>query len=111
VQAHSRVAGQPGANRRVLVGGQLVDHEMPFAARAGGGDLLEEGRELLVAVPLGAGLADTAGDDLQHGNSVVVPRRTQSKQAVFGCSGRTGRVGAARWSARIHDFSSPAFRS
>jgi hypothetical protein len=61
--------------------------------RAGGDDLLAEGRELLAAVPLGAGLADPARDDLPRGNSVGVPRRTQSKLAVFGCPGRTGRVG------------------
>jgi hypothetical protein len=74
--------------------------------RAGGDDLLAEGRELLAAVPLGAGLADPARDDLPRGNSVGVPRRTQSKLAVFRMP-RTYRQGrAVRWSARIHGFSS-----
>jgi hypothetical protein len=36
-------------------------------ARIGGGDLLEKGQELLVAVALGAGVGDLAGGHLKRG--------------------------------------------
>src|SRR3954447_5853027 len=47
--------------------GQVVDHDVQLAAGIGGGDLLEEGQELLVAVPVGAGLGDLAGGHLEGG--------------------------------------------
>jgi hypothetical protein len=44
-------------------------------AGIGGGDLLEEGSELLVAVPLGAGFGDPPVATSSAANSVVVPCR------------------------------------
>src|SRR3954464_4760209 len=43
-----RMTGQPGAHRRMVVGGVVVDHHVQLAARIGGRDLLEEPEELLV---------------------------------------------------------------
>jgi hypothetical protein len=76
VQGDPRVAGQPGAHRRVLVRGVVVDHHVQLPARIGGGDLLEEAEKLLVAMALGAGVGDPAGATSRAANSVVVPCRT-----------------------------------
>src|SRR3712207_6839427 len=58
---------EPGAHRRMLVGGVVVDHHVQPPARIGGGHLPEKREELLVAVPLGAGVGDPSGGDLQRG--------------------------------------------
>jgi hypothetical protein len=60
------MTGQPDADRRMLVGGVVVDHHVQLAAGIGGGDLAEEGAELLVAVSLGAGVGDPPGGHLQR---------------------------------------------
>jgi hypothetical protein len=75
VQVHPPVAGQPGAHRRMSVGGQVVDHHVQLTAGIGGGDLLEEGAELLVAVPVGASVTVPVATS-RAANSVVVPCRT-----------------------------------
>ena len=51
----------------MLVGGVVVDHDVQFAPRVGLGDLLEEPQELLVAVPVVAGVDHLAGGDLECG--------------------------------------------
>jgi hypothetical protein len=67
VQLHAGMALEPGTHHRMRVGGQVVDHHVQLAARIGTGDLAQEGQELLMAVPLGAGLGDLAGGHLQRG--------------------------------------------
>ena len=67
VQGDPRVVGQPGGHRRVFVGGVVVDHHVQLAPRVGLGDLLEEPQELLVAVPVVAGVDHLAGGDLERG--------------------------------------------
>ena len=61
------MAGQPGGHRGVLVGGVVVDHHVQLAPRVGLGDLLEEPQELLVPVPVVAGVDHLAGGDLERG--------------------------------------------
>ena len=51
----------------MFVGGVVVHHHVQLPARIGGGDLFQEVQELLVAVPLGAGVGDLAGGHLQRG--------------------------------------------
>ena len=58
VQGDPRVARQPGLDGRVLVGRVVVADQVQLLARVGLGHLLEEGQELLVAVPGQAGLLD-----------------------------------------------------
>src|SRR3954469_578107 len=48
LQLHPRMALEPGPHRGVLVRGEVVDHHVQLAARIGGGDLAQEGQELLV---------------------------------------------------------------
>jgi hypothetical protein len=62
-----RVAGQPGLDRGMFVGGVVVAHEVQLRLGAGLGDLFEEAQELLVAMPGVAGVGDLAGGDLQRG--------------------------------------------
>src|SRR5512135_3850433 len=58
---------EPDPDGGMLVGGVVVDHDVQFAARIGAGDLLEERQELLMAVPVGAGLGNLAGGYFQRG--------------------------------------------
>src|SRR6476659_9049094 len=67
VQRDPRVAGQPGLDLGVLVGGVVVADDVQPPPRVGLGDLLEETQELLVAVPGLAGVDDLAGGHLQGG--------------------------------------------
>jgi hypothetical protein len=69
------MTGQPDADRRMVVGGVVVDHHVQLAAGIGGGDLAQEGAELLVAVSLGAGVGDPPVATSSAANSVVVPCR------------------------------------
>ena len=55
------------ADLGVLVGGVVVADHVQLDAGVGGGDLLEELQELLVAVPGVAGVGDLAGGDVQGG--------------------------------------------
>ena len=61
------MALEPGAHRGVLVGGVVIDHHVQLPARIGGGHLLEKAQELLMAVPLGAGVGDPPGGHLEGG--------------------------------------------
>ena len=89
------MALEPGAHRRVLVGGQVVDHDVQLAAGIGRRDLVEEGQELLVPVALGARLGHLAGGHLQRGEQRggAVPDVVEAGR--FGMSGphRQGRGG------------------
>ena len=76
MQPYPPVAAQPGAHRGVFVAGVVVDHHVQLPARIGGGDLLEERQELLVAVAVGAGVGDLPVATSSAANRVVVPRRT-----------------------------------
>src|SRR5215207_2902274 len=60
VQGDPRMAGQPGADRRVLVSGVVVAYHVELAPRVDLRDLFEEPEELLVAVPVVAGVDDLA---------------------------------------------------
>ena len=59
------VSLQPGLDLGVFVGGVVVGHDVQLDPGVGLGDLLEEGQELGVGVPLVAGIGDLAGGDLQ----------------------------------------------
>src|SRR4051794_7381716 len=63
--SQARTAGC--ADRGMVVGGVVVDHHVQPASRIGGRHLLQEAEELLMAVPLGAGLGHLAGRDLERG--------------------------------------------
>jgi hypothetical protein len=67
VQLDPWVAGQPGLDPLVLVGGVLVQHHMELPAGVGAGDQLEEGQELAVAVVRLQGVGHPTGGDLQSG--------------------------------------------
>ena len=54
VQRDPGLLGQPGLDVGVLVGGVVVAHDVQLHPRVGLGDQLEEGEELLVAVPRGS---------------------------------------------------------
>src|SRR3954467_14428211 len=66
-RGYPRVAGEPGADRGMVVGGVVVDHHVQFPAGVGGGDLAQKGADLLVPVPFGAGVGDPAGGHLECG--------------------------------------------
>lgn len=67
------VAGQPGADGGVFVGG--VDaHQVQWLPRVDLGDLVEEPHELLVAVARHAGIDDLAGGYLQRDEQGAIPR-------------------------------------
>ena len=65
MQGDAGVSREPGPDLGVLVGGVVVADHAQFGAGVGGGDLLEEAQELLVAVPGVAGVGDRPGGDLQ----------------------------------------------
>ena len=75
VQLDPGMAGQPGLDLGVLVGGVVVHHYMQLPTRIGLGDELEELQELAVAMAGMAGIGDLPGGHLQGGNRVVVPWR------------------------------------
>jgi hypothetical protein len=111
MQLDPGMLGQPGTDRRVLVGGEVVHHHMQLAARVGRGDLLEEGQELAVAMLLVAPVGHLAGGRLQ--------RREQRRDAVpdavvgalLGPPGRTGRAGWVRPAAWISVLEIPSAAS
>src|SRR5512135_1077932 len=74
MQLNARVLGQPLLDRRVLVGAVVVTHHLQRHPWVGAGELAEEGQELLVAVPLVAGVGDLPGGHVQ--------RRKQRRGAV-----------------------------
>jgi hypothetical protein len=76
VQGDPRVAGQPGAHRRVLVGGQVVDHHVQLPAGVGGGDLLEEGQNFWWRCRSVQASVTRPVATSRAANSVVVPCRT-----------------------------------
>ena len=60
--------GEPGADPGMLMGPVVVEHDVQVRPGMGGGDLLQEPQELLVAVPRVAGVrGDLAGGHLQGG--------------------------------------------
>jgi hypothetical protein len=61
------VAGEPVLDVGMLVGAVVVHDEVQLASGVGTGDLLQEGEELLVAVPVITGLGDRAGGHLEGG--------------------------------------------
>src|SRR5918994_5979383 len=61
------MAGQPGLDLGVLVGGVVVHHHMQLPTRIGLGDELEEGQELAVAMARLAGVGHLTGRHLQGG--------------------------------------------
>jgi hypothetical protein len=62
------MAGQPGLDLGVLVGGVVVEHDMQLAAWIGASDQLEEAQELTVPVSrVVAGVGHLTGGDLQGG--------------------------------------------
>src|SRR5215218_8444711 len=65
VQGDPGVAGQPGLDGRVFVGGVVVTDQMQLLSRVGLRHLLEELQELLVAVSGQARLLDPAGRDFE----------------------------------------------
>jgi hypothetical protein len=93
---HPGMTGQPDADRRMLVGGVVVDHHVQLAAGIGGGDLAEEGAELLVAVSLGAGVGDPPGGHLQRREQRggAVPEVVEGQPLRRSGPGRQGRRGA-----------------
>jgi hypothetical protein len=54
------------ADLGMLVGAVVVAHDVQLAARVGGGDLLDEAQELLVAMPREAGFNDLAGGPVER---------------------------------------------
>jgi hypothetical protein len=106
VQPDPGMAGQPGPDRGVLVGGVVVHHHMQLPTRVCPGDQLEERQELLVAVPRVALVGDPPGGHLQRGKQ----RRGAVAGVVMGVPlgrpGASGRTGWVRSSAWIWDFSS-----
>jgi hypothetical protein len=74
MQLHTRMPGQPATHGRVLVGGVVVAYHMQLPARIGPGHELEEGQELLMAVPGLALVGDPPGGDLHAATSVVACR-------------------------------------
>jgi hypothetical protein len=89
------------ARGRVLVGGQVVDHHVQPAARIDGGDLVE-GQELLVAMPLGAGVGHPAGGHIeggeQRGCGTIKPRRAPADavEAIAGPAVKSPGSGRGR---------------
>jgi hypothetical protein len=73
---------------------------MQQAARIGGGDSLEEGQELLVPMPVGAGLGYLPLAALIAAIRVVVRCRTESKLGLR-LPGRAGSVAAVRSSTSL----------
>ena len=68
VQVIARVAGQPGPDRRRLVGGVIVEHQVDVeTGRHGGFDRGEEAAEFDRAVALVAAADDPAGGDVERG--------------------------------------------
>src|ERR1022692_987611 len=68
MQRDPRVVLQPGPHGGVLVGPVVIQDDVQAGAGVGGGDLLEEPQELLVAVPGVTGVGgDLPGGDLQGG--------------------------------------------
>jgi hypothetical protein len=70
------MALEPGPHGGVLVRGEVVDHDMQFAARIGGRDPAQEGQELLVPVSVGQASVTRPVATSSAANSVVVPCRT-----------------------------------
>jgi len=66
MHVEARVAGEPGADGGVLVGGVVVADHMQLAAWVGAGNLLEEPQKFLVAVARRALVDDPASRDLQR---------------------------------------------
>ena len=62
-----RVRGQPGVDFRVFVGRVVVHHQVQLRFGIGTGQVLEEGQELLVAVPVFTQPVHLAGGDLERG--------------------------------------------
>ena len=99
-------AGQPGADVLVLVGGLVVQHHVQGDAWVGGGDLLQELQEFLVAVAGLAGVGDLAGSCVQGGEQTGDSVPGVSWVCRSGMPGRSGRIGWVRSSAWHCDFSS-----
>ncbi|GMA38617.1 hypothetical protein GCM10025883_06620 [Mobilicoccus caccae] len=59
------VGAQPVTDLDLLVRGVVIHHQVQLAVGVGLGDLLEEGQELLVAMPGLAGRGDLPRGDLQ----------------------------------------------
>ena len=74
------MAGQPGLDPGVLVGGVVVHHHLQLPTRIGLGDELEEGQELAVAMAGMAGVGHLTGRHLQRGNQ----RRGAVPEGVVG---------------------------
>ena len=76
VEGPARVTGQPSAHPRVFVGGIVVDDGMDhFSHRNLRLDRIEEADELLMAVTLHVAADDSAVEDVESREQVVVPWR------------------------------------
>jgi hypothetical protein len=74
-RGYPRVAGEPGADRGMVVVGVVVDHHVQFPAGVGGGDLAQKGAELLVPCRSGQASVTLPMATSSAANSVVVPCR------------------------------------
>ena len=74
------MAGQPGLNLGVLVGGVVVEHDMQLAAWIGTGNQLKNIQKLALAVSRVAGVGHLTGSHLQRGNQ----RRGAMPEVVMG---------------------------
>ncbi len=72
---NARMLGQPLLDRGVLVGAVVVADHVQRHPWVGAGELAEEGQELLVAVPLIAGVGACPVATFSAANKVVVPCR------------------------------------
>ena len=90
VDVDAGVRFEPGFHVRVLVGGVVVHDQMQLPVRVGTGEVLEEGKELGVAVPVLAQPGHLAGRHLRAANKVVC-RAGRSR----GCAARRGRAASA----------------
>ena len=99
--------GQPGLYGWMAVGGVVVAHHVQRDSGVRFGDQLEEGQELLVAMPGKAGVrGDAPGGDLQRGEQGRGAMADVVVGAPFGLAEADRQQRAVRSRAWIWDFSS-----
>jgi len=102
VQVDAAVLPQPVPHRRVGVGPVVVDHDVELPLRVGLRHELQEGQELLVAVPVEGPVGDPSGGHLQGGEqgggamAAVVVGRPLRKAGAKG-QDRLGPLRACIW--------------